>query len=102
MGGPGGLVRGPPQHGLYPDTMARIISDCDAMRSPSIQMARITSPSLLLQADLDPETQRAVDAAFAQYEIEKAEAEEVRGSRGWGPVARLPSGSARRRAGGHW
>ena len=24
-------------HGLYPDTMAPITSDCDAMRSPSIK-----------------------------------------------------------------
>ena len=28
-------VRAPPQHGLYSDMMARITSDCDAMRSPS-------------------------------------------------------------------
>ena len=29
-------VRGGAQHGLRPDTMALITSDCDAMRSPSI------------------------------------------------------------------
>ena len=32
------LVRGPTKHELQPDTMARITSDCDAMRSPSIKL----------------------------------------------------------------
>ena len=38
---------GPPQHGLYPDTMARITSDCDAMRSPSIK--RPESPRIVMR-----------------------------------------------------
>ena len=111
----GGRCRGPPQHGLSSDTMARIASVCGAMRPPEHQVALITSGcvrqgaavAVTAEQRLRAEGQttqheRAVERRLAQGDAAAAEPDGRscglglpggRGGLGWPGGAQPPSNS---------